>query len=128
MYCCQDCKREFEYVEVVFERHSLSSPPYERIKLCPFCHSNNFSEIKENHCRFCGSRLRHEGEYCSSSCRKRGGELKKDEDRRREFLKDSLIMKAVAEVEEFNRLNNTNYSYGQYFAMKQGKIKAGKGK
>ena len=117
MYGCQDCKKEFEYVEVVFERHGLSTPPFERVKLCPFCHSANFSEIRVNHCGYCGSKLREEGEYCSSLCRKKGMELRKKEERKREFLKNSLIAKAIAEVEEYNRANGTNYSYGQYYSL-----------
>ena len=128
MYHCQDCEKDFSFVEVVFERHSLSTPPFERIKLCPFCHSDNFTEIKENHCKFCGSKLRNDDDYCSSACRKRGRELEKEEEKRREFLKDSLVVKAVLEVEEYNRANNTKYSYGQYFAMKQGKLRAGEGR
>ena len=123
MYCCQDCGKEFEYVEVVFERHGLTTPPYERIKLCPFCHSSNFNEKKENHCRFCGSKLRGDGEFCSSLCKKRGTKLEEQDQKRRDFLKNSLIMKSVLEVEEFNRKNKTNYSYGQYFAMKQENLK-----
>lgn len=118
MYCCQDCKKEFEYVEVVFERHGLSTPPFERVKLCPFCHSDNFSEIEINHCRYCGSKLRDKGEYCSPICRKKGMELKKREESRQEFLKNSPLIKGLKEVEEYNKAHGTNYSYGKYFALK----------
>ena len=30
-------------------------------------------------------------------------------------------MKSIKEVEEFNKANNTKYSYGQYFALKKNK-------
>ena len=119
MYRCRDCGKEFEYVEVVFERHGLDTPPFERIKLCPFCHSNNFSEIKEHFCLTCGSKLRDKIDFCSPACRKKGIELIKREERRRFFLENSPIMKSVKEVEEYNKAHGTNYSYGKYFALKE---------
>ena len=121
MYCCQDCKKEFEYVEVVFERHGLDTPPFERVKLCPFCHSNNFSEKEEHFCGYCGSKLKVGIDYCSPLCRKKGIELRNREDARKSFLENSPLMKSIKEVEEFNKANNTKYSYGQYFALKKNK-------
>lgn len=118
MYCCQDCKKEFLYVEVVFERHGLSTPPYERIKLCPHCHSNNFGEIEEHYCLSCGSKLRNTTDFCSPSCRKKGRDILRREEQRRDFLKNSPIMKSVKEVEEYNKEHGTKYSYGSYFALK----------
>ena len=118
MYCCQDCKKEFLYVEVVFERHALSTPPFERVKLCPYCHSGNFREIPEYHCGYCGSKLRDKGDFCSPICRKKGEELRKKDESRTEFLKNSPLIKGLKEVEEYNKAHGTKYSYGRYFALK----------
>lgn len=118
MYRCQDCEKEFLYVEVVFERHNLDTPPFERVKLCPYCHSNNFSEMTEYFCMSCGSKLRDKTEFCSPACRKRGMEILKREEQRRDFLKNSPIMRSLKEVEEYNKAHGTKYSYGVYFALK----------
>ena len=119
MYCCQDCKKEFELVEVVFERHGLDTPPFERVRLCPFCHSNNFSEIEEYFCGYCGSKLKSNIDYCSPLCRKKGIELRKREFAKKEFLENSPLMKSLKELDEFNKANNTKYSYGEYVALKK---------
>lgn len=119
MYRCTDCAMEFEYVEVVFETHGLSTPPYERVKRCPFCRSAKYEEIKDPHCRFCGSRLRDTGEYCSDRCKKAGEKYFADQRRNRERFRNSPIAAAVREVTEYNRLHSTKYSYGQYFVLKE---------
>lgn len=123
MYRCTDCAMEFEYVEVAFETHGLSTPPYERIKRCPFCRSTEYEEVKDPHCRFCGSRLRDTGEYCSDRCKKAGEKYFADQRKNRERFENSPIAAAVREVAEYNRLHSTKYSYGQYFVLKEaGKI------
>ncbi len=123
MYRCTDCGSEFEYVEVVFETHGLSTPPYERIKRCPNCHSRNYEEKRNTHCRFCGSKLRGEGDYCSVRCEKAGKAYFALQRENRKKFSSSPIAVAVREVTEYNRVHSTKYSYGQYFALKEaGKI------
>lgn len=119
MYRCTDCDMEFEFVEVVFETHGLSTPPYERIKRCPFCHSTEYKELREHHCRFCGARLREKGSYCSERCEKVGQKYFAAQRKNRELFKNSAVAAAVREVAEYNRLSGTKYSYGQYFALKE---------
>lgn len=117
MYRCTDCDMEFEFVEVVFETHGLSTPPYERIKRCPFCRSTRYEETQSRHCRFCGSRLRTEGEYCSDRCKSAGQRYFAYQRKHSEQFKSSPVATAVREVAEYNRLNGTKYSYGQYFSL-----------
>ena len=119
MYHCTDCGMEFEFVEVVFETHGLDTPPYERIKRCPFCRSRNFEEVKNAHCRVCGSKLREEGEYCSERCRRQGEEYFAREQKNRIKFTTSPIASAVREVSEYNRTHGAKYSYGQYFTLKE---------
>lgn len=118
MYRCQDCKAEFEYVEVVFERHGLDTPPYERIRLCPYCHSDHYEEIRNTHCRCCGSKLRVPGEYCSEDCRKAGEKLWERQRTREERRQASPLILAIKETEEYNKAHGTKLSYGQYVALK----------
>lgn len=120
MYKCTDCKREFEYVEVVFERHGLDTPPYERQKLCPFCHSGNYTLLPDRHCKFCGSRLKGKEDYCSDSCKRQGEKYYREEELRKKRFSESPLAKAIAEVAEYNRLHSTSLTYGQYFALKEG--------
>ncbi|MBE6781262.1 MAG: DUF2116 family Zn-ribbon domain-containing protein [Ruminococcaceae bacterium] len=123
MYCCTDCKKEFEFVEVVFESHGLDTPPYERRHRCPFCHSGNFFELPDNHCRFCGSKMEKEGDYCSERCRVAGESYFEKQRKSREIFASSPVAKAVREIAEYNKKNGTKYSYGQYFSLKgEGKI------
>ena len=120
MYKCTDCKKEFEFVEVVFERHALDAPPFERQKLCPFCHSGSYTLLPENHCKFCGSRLKGKADYCGESCRKAGEKYYREEELRKKRFAESPIARAIAEVAEYNRLHSTSLTYGQYFALKEG--------
>lgn len=119
MYYCQDCKKEFEYVEVVFERHNLDSPPFERLKLCPFCHSENFKELSGTHCKYCGSKLSAKGDYCSSYCRHQGERLWEKEREEKLARKKSLLELTLKEIESYNKSHNTNLSYGEYIALKK---------
>ena len=119
MYYCTDCEKEFEYVEIVFETHGLSSPPFERIKRCPFCHSVNIEECESKHCKFCGSRLKEKGEYCSARCKKAGEIYYAAQQKRKNEFLGSPVAEAVREVEQYNRAHNTKYSYGEYFAKKE---------
>lgn len=119
MYRCTDCKGNFEFVEVVFETHGLSTPPYERIKRCPYCHSREYEELRDMHCRFCGSKLRQEGEYCSERCEQAGRRYFAAQRESRRVFASSPVAVAVREVAQYNRAHGTKYSYGQYFALKE---------
>lgn len=119
MYRCTDCGREFEYVKVVFETHGLSTPPYERRKLCPFCDSENYEELKNIFCRFCGRRLAKAGEYCSDRCRVSGkNAYKRDKEKRQQF-ESSPVVQTVRELALYNKEHGTKYSYGQYISLRQ---------
>ena len=47
MYICDYCEAEFEEPEVFYERHGLSTPPYEKFYVCPFCGSGGYFEKEE---------------------------------------------------------------------------------
>ncbi len=59
------------------------------------------------------------GDYCSSSCKKRGEYLFETEKIRKKELFESPLYKAVREIEKYNKTHGTHLSYGQYFARKQ---------
>lgn len=117
MYYCQDCKKEFEYVEVVFERHGLDNPPFERLKLCPFCHSEHFKELSGTHCKYCGSKLDKNGDYCSEYCRKLGEKLWERQSEQRLARNKSLLELTLRELDSYNKSHGTKLSYGQYIAL-----------
>ncbi len=119
MYHCTDCKRDFEFLEVVFESHGLDTPPFERRHRCPFCASPNFIEKENCHCHFCGSKMDTAGDYCSERCKKLGDLYFKEEAKNREIFKNSAVAKAVREVAKYNKENKTKYSYGRYFSLKE---------
>lgn len=119
MYYCQDCKKEFEFVEVVFQRHGLDNPPFERLKLCPFCHSDNFKELTGTHCRYCGSKLSIKGDYCSIYCRKIGEKLWEKETNEKFERKKSLLQLTLQEIDSYNKSHKTRLSYGQYIELKK---------
>ena len=118
MYRCTDCGMEFEFAEIFFETHGLSTPPYERIKRGPHCHSAKFLESESLHCNFCGAKLTKEGKYCSERCRKAGEIYYAEQEKRRAIFIGSPVAAAVREVEEYNKKHGTKYSYGQYFMLK----------
>ena len=123
MYRCCDCNKEFEYVEVVFESHGLSTPPFERRHRCPFCASPNFIEKESRHCHFCGSKMDTEKDYCSDRCKLLGERYFKEQAKNLELFKNSSVARAVREVAKYNKENGTKYSYGKYFSLKEaGKI------
>ena len=123
MYHCTDCGRNFDFVKVVFETHGLSTPPYERRKLCPFCDSENYEEKKNQFCRFCGRRLKEEGEYCSRRCKVSGKNAYKRDRERAEQQAASPVVKTIKELALYNKEHGTKYSYGQFISLRQaGKI------
>ncbi len=117
MYYCNDCKSKFEKPLIKAESHSLTCPPFEKVYLCPFCKTTNFEEMEIAHCRCCGARIiDNTGDFCSDKCRLRFEKLKTAEFKHKKQVNDSAIYKFVREVEEYNKLHNTKYSYGQYVA------------
>ena len=46
MYYCTDCKKKFFDPKIYFERHGLTTPPYEKIMLCPYCESEDIAYIE----------------------------------------------------------------------------------
>lgn len=120
MYHCSDCNGSFEFVRVYFEPTPSGE---EKFLLCPFCDSLNFSEERGHHCKYCGDKIKEEGEdYCSVSCRRAAFKLlAKQRAKEEKRLKDPLY-KAINEVDEYNRRNKCRLSYGQYFALKEAKM------
>ncbi len=45
MYRCDTCKRSFDEVQIIEETHGLDCPPYEKVAVCPYCQSTDFSEF-----------------------------------------------------------------------------------
>ena len=119
MYNCQDCGKNFLYVKIAFERHGLDSPPYERLKLCPFCDSASIEEVKDKNCRFCGSRLKAEGQYCSDACRINGEKYYERDKLNKSFFERSPLCSMIKELAEYNKAHGTRYSYGQYISLKE---------
>ncbi len=117
MYYCQDCGYEFVSPQKIFEKHSLEKPPFEMFFVCPSCKGVNYKEKTSTHCRCCGAKLTQAGDYCSSACRDAGRKMWEAEQKRKKLNFTNPIAVIVREVEEFNRKNGTNLSYGQYVAF-----------
>lgn len=116
MYRCHECKNEFSTPETATETHGLQFPPYETYSLCPICKSTDIEEITY-FCKCCGARLKENTEYCSEHCRARGEAMLKREQKNKEFLENSPILKTVRAADEYNRTHGTNLTYGQYAAF-----------
>lgn len=127
MYYCPDCGLEFSNAKFFSETHSLSHPPFEKIKFCPNCLGERIREKVTTHCRCCGSRLPEKfKDYCSAACAKKGERLwKKEKAKRIKEFKNPLNV-IVREVEIYNKKNKTNISYGQYVALIRSKKKGNK--
>jgi hypothetical protein len=54
MFKCNNCEHIFESGEekIVYERHGLECPPYEKIAVCPIC-EGNFREFEIEKCTQC---------------------------------------------------------------------------
>lgn len=127
MFYCKKCGYEFNRAQKRYERHGLMSPPYEKYYVCPNCGSGDFVEKVITHCRCCGARiLGDEDIYCSERCRVRGEKLYELERKRRKIRDESPINEIVKKTKEYNKVNKTNFSYGQYVALILPKEKANK--
>ena len=118
MYYCNNCGGEFYSPKVLKEMHGLSSPPYEKLLVCPICKSDSFYEINTTHCRACGAKLSRAGsEYCGVSCRAKGEKLWLKQRLNKEAMSENPLFKKVRELERFNKENSTDLSYGRYVAF-----------
>jgi len=118
MYYCPDCGGEFENCEIIYETHNFQNPPFEKNYCCPFCKSTGFYEKDTKHCRCCGIKIRDDLiDYCSESCKKKGKKLWEKDVKRRKIVSTDPVNILVKEVEIYNKINNTKYSYGQYVAL-----------
>ena len=123
MYYCHSCNCEFEAPEIIIETHGLSSPPYEKFSVCPFCRSTDFSIIKVKYCHACGARLYGDNEnYCNDSCRLTAKRMEERERKRQKALHENPLAVLVREVEEYNQKHNTRFSYGQYVTLIKPKL------
>ena len=126
MFYCKNCGYEFESPKTVTEKHSLLSPPFESLSVCPNCNSSNFYERNPSHCRCCGARLKGQSNYCSDACRKKGMELTAREKRRIKYISENSLYKTVRLCEIYNKEHKTNLSYGQFVALVLPKLKGAK--
>lgn len=119
MYNCKDCGREFLYPRKVIERHGLAHGPFEEIRLCPFCSSDNFEREEPSYCRYCGARVKRGEEYCSPACEKKGREAWARQARLKEKYNQDPLVLATREVAEYNKRTGKRLSYGEYFSGKR---------
>lgn len=124
MYICLECGLEFKNPIKLTETHSLTTPPYETIYVCPSCKSTDFKQKKVYHCHCCGAKiLNGNSDYCSEACKIKGEKLWLKEAMHKNLLTSSPLYCLVRETEEYNTINNTKYSYGQYVALIKAKKK-----
>ena len=125
MYYCTDCGIEFNKPKNIYEKHTLSSPPYEKISVCPHCGGNEIKEKEFSHCRCCGIKINTpERKYCSKECERKGKKLWELQRKRLKLERVNPINIIIRELKDYNKKNKTNFSYGQYVAF----IKYKKGK
>lgn len=123
MYYCQNCRSEFETPDIITETHGLSSPPFEKTCVCPFCNSTDFTKITVRYCHACGARLYGDNDvYCNDSCRLTATRLQEKETKRRKALEESPLKILIREVEKYNNEHNTKFSYGQYVTLIKPKL------
>lgn len=116
MYECKKCKAEFSLPVVEL---APSGDLNEAVTYCPNCMSVHIRKIEVKKCAFCLKETALKGEkYCSDICRKFGEESEKRSAENQKKKQAFDVAKAIKEVDEFNKIHRTNYSYGQYFALK----------
>ena len=60
--------------------------------------------------------------YCNDSCRLTAKRLEEKERKRQKALRESPLTVLIREVDEYNKNNNTNFSYGQYVTLIKPKL------
>ncbi len=124
MYYCNNCGNEFSAPKKIYEPHFFCDTPFEIMYICPHCKSGNFREKIKTHCRCCGAKLTAEREeYCCDACRRKGEQLWKMEFKRKKRGILEPITLIIRDCNRYNKLHGTNYSYGQYVAFIEPKIK-----
>ncbi len=127
MYHCLSCESGFKTPILLYEKHNLKDPPYERIYVCPICKSTDYEKMYSSHCHCCGAKLTNgKKDYCSDTCKIKGEKLWLKEFKRKKLLYDSDLYSIVRETEAYNKNHNTKYSYGQYVALIKSKKKVKK--
>lgn len=112
MFYCKNCGLEFEKPKRHYETHGLCSP-HELIYICPTCKSTNIYEKLLTHCKHCGVKLRNdEKNYCSNECRKRANNL--NSKRQSAEPPNTCLYDIMKGLENYNKINKKNLSYGQY--------------
>ena len=118
MYICHECGYEFKKPKKLTETHDLPNPPYEIIYVCPQCKSTDFEIKKVSHCHCCGAKILYgDSMYCSEACKIKGEKLWLKEALDKDLLSQSPVYQLVREAEEYNKIHNTKYSYGQFVAL-----------
>ena len=118
MYFCNNCKTEFDWPIKVYEKHTLSGPPYESRYVCPPCRSTDHQKLYSEYCHCCGAKLKVKGmDYCCDKCKRKGEKLWRTQTARKKLICDSALYQKVREAEEYNRKHGANLSYGQYVAL-----------
>ncbi len=119
MFYCKKCGCSFEAPHTSYESHGLKNPPYEKSLVCPSCKGTDFYERVSTHCRCCGAQLKKgQKEYCSQKCSERGKKLWESQAKHKNYAELDPINIIIRELMEYNRRKGTDYSYGQYVALK----------
>lgn len=124
MFVCKNCYASFGEPKADTERHGLSEAPFEEFLCCPKCGSRSIYETKGGYCRSCGRKIAAGKEYCNDTCRKQGEALWAKQRFAREQQKNDPLLILMRKAEKYNKLHNTNLSYGQFTAyLEAGVIK-----
>ncbi len=118
MFLCNSCKNRFDAPDVFSESHGAPLPYREATELCPICGSTNIEGLYSGYCRCCGRKIPKNREYCNETCRKAGEEMWLRQRQRQALKKSDPMYVTLAEIDQYNKENKTNLSYGQYIAIK----------
>ena len=118
MYYCTECNSKFNNIKQIYEKHNLSTPPYEKVLCCPFCGGKEIKEMVYTHCKCCGARMKNTNrEYCSDICEKKGKKIWEKQNQKINKEKSNPINKVLRELNEYNKKSKSKLSYGQYVAF-----------
>ncbi len=118
MYSCKKCKSDF--LDPLIERNDREKDIlFGGVSLlCPHCGSDKIEYQKPRFCKFCGLRVSGKKDYCNDICEGLGIKYKKFQEEKRKKIEEFEVSKAIVEVDTYNKEHNTDYSYGEYFALK----------